>query len=191
MRRKRQRRRRKQESSWMAKTIKRLFWIAVIGGFSYWLTSFIFKYYTTVEAPVVENTTSDELIREVIGKDFYSIGNNWLRKNDRGIWEMYLEGNAYERGVVHGKLAKELTATQEKAFLNHINQTIPSSIYRQFLKLAVTWFNCDINQHITDEYQEEIAGVSRYMSEEHAYICLLYTSPSPRDLSTSRMPSSA
>ena len=25
----------------------------------------------------------------------------------------------------------------------------------------------------------------------HSYICLLYTSPSPRDLSTSRMPSSA
>ena len=25
----------------------------------------------------------------------------------------------------------------------------------------------------------------------HLYICLLYTSPSPRDLSTSRMPSSA
>ena len=27
--------------------------------------------------------------------------------------------------------------------------------------------------------------------EEHPYGCLLYTSPSPRDLSTSRMPSSA
>ena len=27
--------------------------------------------------------------------------------------------------------------------------------------------------------------------EEPSYICLLYTSPSPRDLSTSRMPSSA
>ena len=26
---------------------------------------------------------------------------------------------------------------------------------------------------------------------ENCYICLLYTSPSPRDLSTSRMPSSA
>ena len=26
---------------------------------------------------------------------------------------------------------------------------------------------------------------------ENTYICLLYTSPSPRDLSTSRMPSSA
>ena len=28
-------------------------------------------------------------------------------------------------------------------------------------------------------------------AEWEAYICLLYTSPSPRDLSTSRMPSSA
>ena len=28
-------------------------------------------------------------------------------------------------------------------------------------------------------------------SSEEDYICLLYTSPSPRDLSTSRMPSSA
>ena len=27
--------------------------------------------------------------------------------------------------------------------------------------------------------------------EDQAFICLLYTSPSPRDLSTSRMPSSA
>ena len=26
---------------------------------------------------------------------------------------------------------------------------------------------------------------------DHFYVCLLYTSPSPRDLSTSRMPSSA
>ena len=35
----------------------------------------------------------------------------------------------------------------------------------------------------------EIVCVLRY--KRHYYICLLYTSPSPRDLSTSRMPSSA
>ena len=29
------------------------------------------------------------------------------------------------------------------------------------------------------------------MARKYDYICLLYTSPSPRDLSTSRMPSSA
>ena len=30
-----------------------------------------------------------------------------------------------------------------------------------------------------------------FEEKDHTYICLLYTSPSPRDLSTSRMPSSA
>ena len=33
--------------------------------------------------------------------------------------------------------------------------------------------------------------VSAELSEDRRYLCLLYTSPSPRDLSTSRMPSSA
>ena len=37
-----------------------------------------------------------------------------------------------------------------------------------------------------------ISGETKSMvSPDGAYICLLYTSPSPRDLSTSRMPSSA
>ena len=34
-------------------------------------------------------------------------------------------------------------------------------------------------------------SLGRFISTENAYICLLYTSPSPRDISGSRMPSSA
>ena len=34
-------------------------------------------------------------------------------------------------------------------------------------------------------------GISEYLDDGWNIICLLYTSPSPRDLSTSRMPSSA
>ena len=47
------------------------------------------------------------------------------------------------------------------------------------------------------EYPAEIIGfhtgclVGTELSLRHPAICLLYTSPSPRDLSTSRMPSSA
>ena len=33
--------------------------------------------------------------------------------------------------------------------------------------------------------------IGKYMDEYDSVSCLLYTSPSPRDLSTSRMPSSA
>ena len=39
------------------------------------------------------------------------------------------------------------------------------------------------------EEQEAIFNVAYSFGQEN--ICLLYTSPSPRDLSTSRMPSSA
>ena len=34
-------------------------------------------------------------------------------------------------------------------------------------------------------------GIDKCKAKAHAWRCLLYTSPSPRDLSTSRMPSSA
>ena len=37
----------------------------------------------------------------------------------------------------------------------------------------------------------EIEGTKILLMKPQTYICLLYTSPSPRDLSTSRMPSSA
>ena len=43
----------------------------------------------------------------------------------------------------------------------------------------------DFSVEIGDRYTVRIDGSDRY------YSCLLYTSPSPRDLSTSRMPSSA
>ena len=47
-----------------------------------------------------------------------------------------------------------------------------------------------------DLYRSDIRGYGRHGSEIHdaladMFTCLLYTSPSPRDLSTSRMPSSA
>ena len=42
-----------------------------------------------------------------------------------------------------------------------------------------------------EEVWRETSGVARTAFAAHTYNCLLYTSPSPRDLSTSRMPSSA
>ena len=44
-----------------------------------------------------------------------------------------------------------------------------------------------------DWHKEEVSGtrIWNVLEEYYGNICLLYTSPSPRDLSTSRMPSSA
>ena len=42
----------------------------------------------------------------------------------------------------------------------------------------------------TESWKDKESGENRDKTEWHR-VCLLYTSPSPRDLSTSRMPSSA
>ena len=46
----------------------------------------------------------------------------------------------------------------------------------------------DIEQYAMKKNDPKLLGFAYYYSAE---TCLLYTSPSPRDLSTSRMPSSA
>ena len=48
-----------------------------------------------------------------------------------------------------------------------------------------------IGQGLGVELSERMGETSGWLTRAYYSICLLYTSPSPRDLSTSRMPSSA
>lgn len=112
----------------------------------------------------------DDLHRIQIGVDSYRVGNNWLRKNPQGIWEMYIEGNDYERGVVYGVLAKELIEKQEEYFVDQINEIIPRKIYLQFIKMFVAWFNRDIYKYIPAENLREIYGISLSFSDKYDYI---------------------
>ena len=48
-----------------------------------------------------------------------------------------------------------------------------------------------ISHHITSHHMTSHHITSHHFTSRHITSCLLYTSPSPRDLSTSRMPSSA
>ena len=108
--------------------------------------------------------------RQKIGENFYVLDNNWLRKNKQGIWEMYLEGSAFERGVAHGKLAKELVIKQEDNFVAQLREMIPSDTYINFLKYLIKWFNRDIDDAIPEEYKNEIYGVSFSASDKYDFI---------------------
>ena len=61
--------------------------------------------------------------------------------------------------------------------------------------IATAWISTASadNYRLIDDLALSIARKSRLVVSETEYFrnCLLYTSPSPRDLSTSRMPSSA
>lgn len=108
--------------------------------------------------------------RVEISDNHYVLGPNWLKKNDHGIWEMYIEGSDYERGLIYGKLAKELCQDQERVFVNQINEFVPSSFLQRFLQVFIGFFNSDLPNHIPLENQKEIYGISQSFSDEYDYI---------------------
>ena len=113
--------------------------------------------------------------RRQVGKDHYVLGNSYLKKNKYGVWEMYLEGEPYERGVIYGKLAKELVQEQEDIFVGQINNFLPNKLWRHVIKLMVGFFNSDLPENIPLENQQEIYGISLAFSDRYDYIASKYT----------------
>nr|HPI54600.1 peptidase C45 [Chitinophagaceae bacterium] len=103
------------------------------------------------------------------------IGVNWIQKKQEGLYEMYIEGDGFERGALFGKLAKQLVRDQELAFTNEIQRMIPSKKYLKFLKYVVGFMNRDLPEHVIPEYQHEIYGVSLSASPEFNWIGTNYT----------------
>ncbi len=94
-------------------------------------------------------------------------GKNYLMKLQDGFYEMYIEGNPFERGNAIGILTADLHEYQEDAFINQIKKMIPGEFYLKFLKYFVAFFNRDIEQHIPQEYLEEIYGESLHMNSKY------------------------
>jgi isopenicillin-N N-acyltransferase-like protein len=120
--------------------------------------------------PKPQDKSSEKLQRNEPSPGFYTIKNNWFRKSKSGLFELYIEGEPFERGVINGKLTKELVVKQEDYFTAQIAKMVPSKFYRSFLKYFVAWFNRDLDKNITKEYKEEIYGISQSASDKYRYI---------------------
>ena len=127
-------------------------------------------YVSKTDPPVVADKGSLKWQREDHGNGFYTLGNNWFKKSNSGLFELYVEGDPFERGVVNGKLSKELLVSQEDYFSAQISKMIPSTFYLHFLKYVIGWFNRNLDKNITDEYKREIYGISESASDAYGYI---------------------
>jgi len=134
----------------------------------------IFLYFTNIRLPEVEANPLDTLKRIKTGENSYKIANDYLQKNNFGLWEIYLSGSPYEIGLAEGKLTKELIEIQEEAFVEQINNLVPSKDYLKLLKHGIAWFNRNLDEDIPLEYQKEIYGVSKSVSNEYNYIANPY-----------------
>jgi len=108
--------------------------------------------------------------KEFVDSLTYKIDNCWIHKETNGLWDMYLEGNPLNRGIIAGKLSDSLIVWQERAFVNQIHRIIPSNFYLGFLKYIVACFNVNIHKAIPEEYKEEIYGISQSATHEYDFI---------------------
>lgn len=120
--------------------------------------------------PEIQDMSSLEIKRTSYGNNTYGFGNSWLRKSESGLWEAYIEGKPFERGVAFGQLTRELLYYQETTFVDQIREIIPSDGYLKVLKYFIAFFNRNLDKNIPEEYKDEIYGTSFACSPEYDFI---------------------
>lgn len=128
-------------------------------------------YYLKVRIqPPIQQEKSEVQITSPADDHFVAENGSWLRKNDKGVWEMFIQGAPYERGVAFGALAENLQAEKEASFVGEIKNRIPSDAYLNFLKILVGWFNRDLDEYVPEEYLQEIYGSSHHMPDSFDFV---------------------
>lgn len=102
-----------------------------------------------------------------------SIG-QFYQQNDFGIWEAYVEGSPFERGIALGEMTKVQVRSQEEHFIAQIRRLVPNSLLLKTLRYGVSFFNRNMNDHVPLEYQQEILGISRAFSPSYDWIAPPY-----------------
>lgn len=101
---------------------------------------------------------------------FKKYGNSWFRKSTSGLWELYIEGKPFERGIAIGKMTKDLMHWQEAVFYKEVSKMIRSKTYLFILKMLIALLNRRLAKFIGKEYCSEIHGVSLSAPKEFAFI---------------------
>lgn len=158
-----------------SKFLRRLFKTLTVVVLLFGLLFIYLTIVSKVDPPLIIDKSSLALQRSEPDSGLYTIGNNWFRKSQSGLYEMYVSGKPFERGIINGKLSEELVKKQEDYFSERINQMIPSPFYLRFLKYFIGWFNRDLAKNVTTEYKQEIYGVSQSASDGYKYIGTKYS----------------
>jgi len=139
--------------------------LALFIGFGIWFYNRIIY-----DAPIDDISLVQEIEVVKISETHFVSGNSWLRLNEYGNWECYIEGSGFKRGVTLGKLQEKLTQDQEAVFIAEIDKNVPSWWMRKFLLLGISWFNRDLDQFIPLDYRNEIYGISLFFSDDYDYV---------------------
>ncbi len=112
--------------------------------------------------------------RREVSPDSYVLPNGLLRKNNHGLWELYVAGDPLERGLANGRLTQELLRRQEAVFVSQVKELVPSRFHRWLLRGFIGRFNRQLTDYIPTAYQVEIYGLSQSASDTLDFIARPY-----------------
>lgn len=112
--------------------------------------------------------------RLALNDSTFIVNDNFLRKNEQGLWELYVDGNPLELGLKTGMLTQELFNEQEDIFVKKIDELVPSKGYQNLLRKFLAWFNRKMYLNIDEQYKAELYGVAQYASPDYDYIAKPY-----------------
>lgn len=101
----------------------------------------------------------------------FTYNDNFLFKNqENNLWEMYVEGDALQRGLIMGSLGDSLIKKQEHVFFDKIKEMVPSKFKQRMLRQFLKVYNRKLYLNVPDEFQSEIYGLSQYASDSLDYV---------------------
>lgn len=124
--------------------------------------------------PITEGYNDQLPIIKKISDTQYSSGHNFFLKNKQNLWELYVEGDPLERGLLMGSLTDSLLKKQESIFFSKIEEIVPSKFKLKLLRSFLKWYNRKLYLNVPEEYKTEIYGVSKFTSHDFDYIAPQY-----------------
>ena len=158
----------------MHKTIKKIFkytscvllslLVILIAGISYLYFS------ADMQTPKHEQSMTTDKVIDIDSLHLRYYGDNFLRHSDSGLWELFVKGDAFQRGEAIGQLSSDLLHYQEKVFVDQIREIVPSDSYLKFLRFFIVLFNRNLGENVLEEYRDEIYGISLSCTHEYDFI---------------------
>ena len=124
--------------------------------------------------PQLEGCNGSIPVIQKVSATYFSSGKNFLLKNKQNLWELYVEGDALERGLTTGALTDSLLKKQEHVFFSKINELVPSQFKQRLLRGFLKWYNRKLYLNVPEEYKTEIYGISEYTSHYYDHIAPRY-----------------
>jgi hypothetical protein len=124
--------------------------------------------------PQLEGFDNSIPVVEKISATKFVSGKNFLLKNKQQLWELYVEGDPLQRGLVTGALEDSLLKKQERVFFSKIEEIVPSKSKQKLLRNILKWYNRKLYLNVQEEYKTEIYGISKYTSHDYDFIAPPY-----------------